>query len=84
MDGEADSTLPELKGILYPAPSSQHLRPELLYLAATNSVISILILVEHKEEAHEYRVYRPVYYVSKVLPEPKKSYPHYPRSATPH
>jgi hypothetical protein len=40
-------------------------------MAATNRVINIVIMVERKEEAHEYGVQRPVYYVSEVLMESK-------------
>jgi hypothetical protein len=45
-------------------------------MAATNRVVSIVIMVEHKEEAQEYGVQRPVYYVSEVLTESKQRYPH--------
>jgi ribonuclease HI/probable phosphoglycerate mutase len=53
----------------------------LLYMAATNRVVSIVIVVERKEEAQEYGVQRPVYYVSEVLAESKKRYPHYQKLA---
>jgi ribonuclease HI len=53
----------------------------LLYIAATNRVISIVIVVERKEEAQEYGVQRPVYYVSEVLTESKQRYPHYQKLA---
>ncbi len=52
-----------------------------LYLATTNWVISIVIVVERKEEAHEYGVQRPVYYVSEVLTESKQRYPHFQKLA---
>ena len=76
---EADSALKELKRILSSAPilaAPEAQEPMLLYLAATNRVISIVIVVERKEEAHEFGVQRPVYYVSEVLTESKQSYPH--------
>jgi hypothetical protein len=53
----------------------------LLYMAATNRVISIIIVVERKEEAQEYGIQRPVYYVSEVLTESKQCYPHYQKLA---
>jgi hypothetical protein len=53
----------------------------LLYMAATNRVVSIVIVVERKEEAQEYGVQRPVYYVSEVLTESKQCYPHYQKLA---
>jgi hypothetical protein len=41
--------------------------PMLLYMTATNRVVSIVIVVERMEEGQEYGVRRPVYYVSEVL-----------------
>jgi hypothetical protein len=43
-------------------------------MAATNRVVSIVIVVERKEEAQEYGVQRPVYYISEVLTESKQRY----------
>jgi hypothetical protein len=51
------------------APEDQE--PMLLYMVATNRVISIVIVVERKEEAQEYGVQRSVYYISEVLTESK-------------
>jgi hypothetical protein len=50
----------------------------LLYMAATNRVVSIVIVVECKEEAQEYGVQRPVYYVSEVLTEIQAALPSLP------
>jgi hypothetical protein len=50
-------------------------------MVATNRVVSIVIAVEHKEEAQEFGVQRPVYYVSEVLMESKQRYPHYQKMA---
>jgi hypothetical protein len=50
-------------------------------MAATNRVVSIVIVVERKEEAQEYSIQRPVYYVSEVLTESKQRYPHYQKLA---
>jgi hypothetical protein len=61
------------------APEDQE--PMLLYMVATNRVVSIVIAVERKEEAQEYGVQRPVYYVSEVLTESKQCYPHYQKMA---
>jgi hypothetical protein len=61
------------------APEDQE--PMLLYMAATNRVVSIVIMVEHKEEAQEYGIQRPVYYVSEVLAESKQRYPYYQKLA---
>jgi hypothetical protein len=77
---EADTALKDLKRVLSTAPvlaAPEDQEPMLLYMAATNRVVSIVIVVEHKEEAQEYGVQRPVYYVSEVLTESKQRYPHY-------
>ena len=59
---EAELALAELKRILSSAPvlaAPEPQEPMLLYLAATNRVISIVIVVERKEEGHEHGVQRP-------------------------
>jgi predicted metallo-beta-lactamase superfamily hydrolase len=50
-------------------------------MVATNRFVSTVIMVERKEEAQEYGVQRPVYYVSEVLTESKQHYPHYQKLA---
>ena len=49
----------------------------LLYIAATSRVVSIVIVVERKEEGRALPVQRPVYYLSEVLSVSKQNYPHY-------
>jgi dsDNA-binding SOS-regulon protein len=81
---EADTTLKDLKRVLSTAPvlaAPEDQEPMLLFMAATNRVVSIVIVVERKEEAYEYDVQRPVYYVSEVLTESKYRYPHYQKLA---
>ncbi|KAK1612950.1 hypothetical protein QYE76_036623 [Lolium multiflorum] len=83
-DEAADAALQGLKEILtsppiLPAPGESE--PMLLYLAATNRVISLVIVVERQEEGHEYGVQRPVYYISEVLTESKQRYPHFQKLA---
>src|SRR3954465_1168678 len=53
----------------------------LIYMAATNQVISIVVVVERKEQGYEHGVQRPVYYVSEVLTKSKQRYPHYQKIA---
>jgi hypothetical protein len=75
---EADTALKDLKRVLSTAPvlaALEDQEPMLLYMAVTNRVISIVIVVERKEEAQEYDIQRPVYYVSEVLTESKQRYP---------
>src|SRR4051812_26775335 len=57
------------------------MEPMLIYMAATNRVISIVAVVERKEPGHEYGVQRPVYCVIEVLIESKQRYPHYQKIA---
>ena len=47
----------------------------LIYIAATNQVVSTAIVVERKEVGHAYKVQRLVYFVSEVLNESKTHYP---------
>ena len=49
----------------------------LLYIAATNRVVSVLLVVERPEEGMAQPVQRPVYYVSEVLSQSNQNYPHY-------
>jgi ribonuclease HI len=53
----------------------------LLYIAATNQVVSSALVVEHAEYDKEHGVQRPVYYVSEVLSPTKQRYPHYQKLA---
>jgi hypothetical protein len=56
---EADAVLKDLKRVLSTAPvpaAHEDRKPMLLYMAATNRVVSIVIMVERKEEAQEYGV----------------------------
>ena len=51
--------------------------PLLLYVTAGPRAVSVVVVVERKEEGKEYPVQRPVYYVSEVLSETKQRYPHW-------
>ena len=46
-------------------------------MAANSKVVSVAIVVQHKEAGKEYPVQRSVYYVSEVLIESKQRYPHW-------
>src|SRR3954469_5813663 len=81
---EADATLKQLKEILSSAPilaAPELGDPLLIYMAATNRVISTVVVVERKEPGYEHGVQRPVYYVREVLTESKQRYPHYQKIA---
>jgi hypothetical protein len=47
----------------------------MLYISATSTVVSAVIVVE-REEGHVYKVQRPIYYISEVLIDSKIRYPH--------
>lgn len=53
--------------------------PMLLYIAATNRVVSAVIVVERDEDGKS--VQRPVYYLSEVLSSSIQNYPHYQKMA---
>ena len=55
--------------------------PLLLYISATNQVVSTVLVVEHAEENKVHRVQRSVYYLSEVLTPTKQRYPHYQKLA---
>jgi hypothetical protein len=48
----------------------------LLYIAATNRVVSTVIVVKREEVGHVYKVQQPVYFINKVLNESKTHYLH--------
>ena len=65
---QADEAFAELKRMLASAPilaSPLPKEPMLLYVAATNRVVSVVVVVEREEEGKA--VQRPVYYLSEVL-----------------
>jgi hypothetical protein len=47
----------------------------LLYIVATDRVVSTAIVVEREEVGHVYKVQRLVYFISEVLNESKTHYP---------
>ena len=47
----------------------------MLYIAATNRVVSVVVVVEREENGKT--VQRPVYYLSEVISASKQNYPHY-------
>jgi hypothetical protein len=55
--------------------------PMLLYIAATNQVVSFVLVVGRAEEGKTHGVQRPVYYLSEVLSPTKQRYPHYQKLA---
>ena len=77
---EAQIAFMDLKRILSTPPilaAPQEEEPMWLYIAATNQVVSTVLVVEREEEGRVHKVQRPVYYVSEVLSSSKQRYPHY-------
>ena len=75
---EVDITFEHLKLFLMKPPIMTVPRLNetlLIYIATTSRVVSTAIVVERKEVGHAYKVQCPVYFISKVLNEPKTRYP---------
>ena len=49
--------------------------PLLLYVAASNHVVSAALVIECEEPRHHLKVQRPVYFIREVLTDPKVRYP---------
>jgi hypothetical protein len=77
---EAEGAFDDLKHYLSKSPvlvTPREKEPMLLYVAATNQVVSFGLVVEHVEEGKMHRQQRLVYYLSEVLSPMKQRYPHY-------
>jgi hypothetical protein len=77
---QADEAFLQLKRMLSTPPvlaAPTDKEPLLLYIAATNRVVSTVIAVERPEAGRAQPVQRPVYYLSEVLSASKQNYPHY-------
>ena len=49
----------------------------LVYVAASNRVVSAVMVVERLEEGKECPIQRPVYYINEVLTDSRQRYPQY-------
>jgi hypothetical protein len=75
---EAQTAFDDLKRHLSMSPvlvTPREKEPMLLYIAATNQVISSALVVERSEDGKEHGVQIPVYYLSEVLSPTKQRYP---------
>ena len=75
---EAQVALDRLKALLSSPPvlvTPDPCEPLLLYLAATNHVVSAALVVEREEQEHALKVQRPIFFVSEVLSATKSRYP---------
>jgi hypothetical protein len=77
---EVQAAFDDLKHHLLTSPilvTPHEKEPILLYIAATNQVVSSALVVECAEDGKEHGVQRPVYYLSEVLSPTKQRYPHF-------
>src|SRR3954468_12474714 len=76
---QAKEAFHKLKHMLSTAPilAAPIEEPMMLYIAATNRVISAVMVVERPEKDKAHPIQRPVYYISEVLSASKQNYPHY-------
>ena len=75
---EAQQALESLKAPLTSAPiliAPEQGEPLLLYVAASNHVVSAALVVKREELGHHLKVQRPVYFIGEVLTDPKVRYP---------
>ena len=76
----ADAAFKELKRAMATTPvlaPPTPGEPMLMYIAASNRVVSVVLVVEREEAGKQRSVQRPVYYLSEVLSQSKQNYPHY-------
>src|SRR3954470_16684173 len=77
---QANEAFQKLKRMFSTAPilaAPIEKEPMMLYIAATNRVISAVMVVEQPEKDKAQQIQRPVYYISEVLSASKQNYPHY-------
>ena len=75
---EAQQTLESLKASLTLAPiliAPEWGEPLLLYIMASNHVVSAALVIIREEPGHHLKVQRPVYFIGEVLTNPKVRYP---------
>ena len=75
---EAQQALESLKASLTSAPilvTPERGEPLLLYVAASNHMVSATLVVEREEPGHHLKVQRPAYFVREVLTDAKVRYP---------
>ena len=81
---EAQAALEDLKRMLSTPRvlvTPKEKEPMLLYIAATNQVVSSALVMERAEEGKVHGVQRPIYYLSEVVSPTKQRYPHYQKLA---
>ena len=77
---QANEAFQELKRMLSTASilaAPIEKEPMMLYIAATDRVISAVMVVDRPEKNKAQPIQRPVYYISEMLSASKQNYPHY-------
>ena len=77
---QADEAFRDLKRVISSLPilaAPSEREPILIYIAATTRVVSVVLVVQRKEEGKALPVQRSVYYLSEVLSASTQNYPHY-------
>ena len=80
---EAQEAFEDLKRLLSTSlilVTPREREPLLLYIFATNQVVSTVLVVERAEENKVHEVQRPVYYLSEVLTQNKTTVPALPEA----
>ena len=75
---DADKAFAELRQFLTTPPimtTPQKDETLLIYIAATNRVVSTALIIEREEPEHAYKVQCLVYFINEVLNESKTRYP---------
>ena len=75
---EAQQALESLKASLMSALiliAPERGEPLLLYVAASNYVVSVALVIKREEPGHHLKVQQPIYFIREVLTDPKVRYP---------
>ena len=75
---EAQQALESLKTSLTLTPiliALEYGEPLLLYVTASNHMVSAALVIERMEPGHHLNFQRPIYFVGEVLTDPKVQYP---------
>ena len=84
---KAQQALESLKASLTSAPilvAPEQGEPLLLYIVASNHVVSAALVIKREEPGHQLKVQRPVYFVGEVLTDPRSGTPRCRNSYTPY
>ena len=75
---EAQQALESLKASLTSAlilVAPKRGEPLLLYIVASNHVVSVALVIKREDPGHQLKVQWPIYFIGEVLTDPKVRYP---------